>query len=350
MAPDGLHAHAHTGGVQMGFEGHDLGVLLQHHIVVQFLVGLVGQYIQVDAITGARAPVGVFRQVAFGEKGNAKFQVPGGLPAIGMQMGGAQVQGGIGMQQAASRIRKHIGVAAHFVDRPAHRAIGLDITAIGTEHPALVSHVVKDVTATHCIGALVYGDVVDFPHLDGLHITVFGQPGGHQAEIAPPVRTHCRAGHVRAAQYQIRLAQGPFIAFGKYQRFRLVIGITPGGAIAGPGLDHGQLFVRQGIVALKAIGNANVLFHKPGRHGPDAIADGGAVHDHRRPGPHFVIAHERHRTSATGAVTLLAALLQDRGNMFSVVNLAGLHAKILDVVVVQLMVGDTGIVGLSTEG
>ena len=70
----------------MRLKSHDLGVLLQHNIVMHFLVGFVRNDINVHSVTSSGATSGIFRLIANGEKVNTELQVAGCFSTIGVQV------------------------------------------------------------------------------------------------------------------------------------------------------------------------------------------------------------------------------------------------------------------------
>jgi hypothetical protein len=62
--------------------------------------------------------------------------------------------------------------------------------------------------------------------------------------------------------------------------------------------------------------NPDVLLDVPRRHDAGPRSDAGPLLDGARPRPHVLVGDERHRRHAVRAVTVLAAALQNRRDVF----------------------------------
>ena len=88
VPPDCLKTHSLARRMQMGLEGNDLGVLLEHAIGMQLLPVLIARYTDVDAIAQAQGCALVLGLIAFRMKAESNLQMAGGVEAVGVQMHG----------------------------------------------------------------------------------------------------------------------------------------------------------------------------------------------------------------------------------------------------------------------
>ena len=75
LLPDRLEAHAVTRGVQVGLEGHELRVLLQHLVRVELLSVLVGHDGDVETVAQAHPRAPVLGLVVLGVELEAELEV-----------------------------------------------------------------------------------------------------------------------------------------------------------------------------------------------------------------------------------------------------------------------------------
>ena len=92
-----------------------------------------------------------------------------------------------------------------------------------------------------------------------------------------------------------------------------------------------------------------MLLQEVRRHCSHPVPYRRAVLNHRRPGPYLVIGHQYHGAAATGAMTALAAALQNGCNMIRECHRLGIYPEIGSVIIVRLMIRYTSIVWLRNK-
>jgi hypothetical protein len=78
--------------VKVRLERDNLGVLVQHCVGMEFLIGQIRLYVDVDAVAETGASSRISRLVAFRKKLEPEFKMPAGLPAIRVKMGCSEMQ------------------------------------------------------------------------------------------------------------------------------------------------------------------------------------------------------------------------------------------------------------------
>ena len=121
-APYVFETHANSGGMKMRFKRSDSGGRIQHFVGIEPLTGFIGADVDIDAVAQPPPCIPEMRRITFGEKLKPVQQAGFHVASVGVNVGGIENHAGIRLQQFARVVGKNIGVAAHFMYRPAAAA------------------------------------------------------------------------------------------------------------------------------------------------------------------------------------------------------------------------------------
>src|SRR5690606_3541287 len=170
VTPDRFQTHALTGSVQVRLEGHDLGVLFQYRIGMQFLGVLVTGDADIDAVTQTDDRGLVLGLITHRVEAEADLQVSGGVLAGRVQMHRIRHDIGTGLEQSATVRIEDVRVTGNLVHGPGDRLISLNRQQVVIQDLGAPDHVVEDVASTHRAGAGSGVNVVHFADFHGGHI------------------------------------------------------------------------------------------------------------------------------------------------------------------------------------
>ena len=232
------------------------------------------------------------------------LQAGGGVLAVRVQVDVVPLQPGVARHEAAGlRVE---GEAARIVPQVVDGRPVAVVELIAVLVDQREERVVVDEPAAD--GPCVVADLLD---LHRLHVAVLAQPGLDRRQRAPPVGIVRRTRRRRSHDHQVGVAHLPRPGTREGERRRQMVRVAARGAAVHPGADCRDLLLGQGHVVLDGL-DADVLLQEPGRHHAHAVAERRAVLDAPRPRADLFVGHQRHRRQRVGAMTALAALLQDR--------------------------------------
>ena len=235
------------------------------------------------------------------------------VAAVRVQVRGREEDLRPGPQQLAGVGVELVRVAPDLVDRPeAVVRVGDPVRSDRDD-----DQVVDDVEPADRVALRYALEVAHLPHLDRRDVAVFRQAGVDLAHRAPPVGGGRGNLDGRRLQNEVRRAELPIGHRGDRLLGGRVGDLTARGAVVGPLGDLRDLLVRQGDVALVLL-NADVALDVPGRHHVGLADAAGPVLHGPRPGACILVAEERHRGDRLGAVAVLTAPLENRGDVLCV--------------------------------
>ena len=232
--------------MQVGFEGDNLGVLVEDLVGVQFLARLSCPDVDVAAVAQAEEGAAVSGLVVGRVEAEADLQVGAGVAAVGVQVQRVRDDGRTRSQETARVLVEDVGLAAYFVDGPAYGSGA--VARLGLGHARAPDHVVHDEAAADGVAPLVCAfcvaaDVVDLADLDGLGVAVFGEAGRDGFDVAPPVGDIALDQHLGEADDQVGFARDPHDVVVELERGRQVGGVAFGRSGAPPLLQRVDLGV-----------------------------------------------------------------------------------------------------------
>ena len=315
-APDRFEAHARAGGVQVRLERRDLGVVLQHGIGVELLIGFHRLDVDVHAVAEAARRAPELRLVAFRVELEPDFEVRPGVAAVRVEMHRVGDEPRPGRQETSGSRIEEVRVAPDLVNWPGRVAFvcaGRIRILVGGLNARAPDHVVEHVVPADrgSAAAARVVEVVDFLDLEGGDVTILVEPDVDAFDLAPPV------GRIRLYDYVLRpddhvgRPDVPGAQTVEHAQGRHVGRVPTRCAAVGPLRDLCELDLTERRIVLVLL-NADVLLDVPGGHHAGVRPDAGPLLDGAGPRPHVFVSDERHRRHAVGTMAVLAAALQNR--------------------------------------
>ena len=207
-----------------------------------------------------------------------------------------------------------IGVAPDFVNRPAARQLVARRACSPIMH-ARIRHVVEDVAPADRVGRAGRRDVVDLADLDRRHVAILGEAGRHEADVAPPVGADRRAPALPSTSGPDPARRSSTC---RCRRSRAASACRPGCRAA----RRCRPTSRSSAISSSVSDGSCLNFWMPmffstnnGGIAPRWLRSAVRVLIARAHGRDVFVGDERHRRDAAGVVALLAAALENRGDV-----------------------------------